>query len=292
MKMPCGLLAGVSALLLACLLQGCASAPTQADWNVQPLLRIDDSPGQTAASYYALGRYHQQRGEMSLADAAFARSLALDPRQLDARNAQALLMSEQDRPDDARSAFEQLVKDFPDQAQPHNNLGYLLYLRGDYTAALTQFTLARSLDPDNRRVRANLALLHAATGGLEIEQPAYPAAPALVADIALINGNGRPGMGQTVKELLARRGLLAGRVLNQRHFTQDRTVIEYLADHAMQAGLVRDALAGHAVLVERSTLPGDIGIRLVLGRDLPPSTGRAGKEDLAFSDRAPAGVVP
>jgi hypothetical protein len=73
----------------AALLAGCTAprppsalkpAPPPPQLKMEAVLRIHHSPQQSAASWYQLARYHQQRGERDLARAAYAESLALDAR--------------------------------------------------------------------------------------------------------------------------------------------------------------------------------------------------------------------
>lgn len=148
------LLPGVAALLL-----GCGAAPVQPPWRVAPLLRVDHAGGDEAAALYRVGRYHQQRGELPAAAEAFARSIALQPDQLDARNAQAVLLAGQGRQAEAIALLEQVVAAYPREAQPMNNLGYLYYLQGRQQKARTALAQALRLDPQHAQARANLARL-------------------------------------------------------------------------------------------------------------------------------------
>jgi len=152
------------ALLAACLLQACGGAATRPEpTTMTPLpLRLDDSAGLTAEHYYQLGRYLQQRGQDGEAAGAYQRSIALDPRQLDARNALAVLLAAQGRYDDAVALLRLVIADYPAQAQPRNNLGYIDHLRGDDHAAADALREALRLDPGHAQARANLALVDAA----------------------------------------------------------------------------------------------------------------------------------
>ena len=114
MSMPVRLF---SLLLLLCLLQGCASAPAVPKWNMQAVQRISHSAGQNAVTYFELGKFYQARGQLVLAAEAFAASIALDPQQLAARNALAVLDARQGRLEQAATALLVLVRDFPEAAQ-------------------------------------------------------------------------------------------------------------------------------------------------------------------------------
>jgi hypothetical protein len=93
--------------------------------------------------------------------------------------------------------------------------------------------------------------------------------PGLPGDAALqiVNGNGVRGMGERVRSLLARQGIPATRVVNQRGHYQRTTLIEYLPGRQAQAAAILTALHGHAQLRPARALPRGLALRLVLGRD-------------------------
>lgn len=142
----------VSALLL----QACASPPPKGVMAIQPFLRIEHSANREANTYAQLGRYHQQRGSADLAITAYLHAIALDGRHLDSRNALAAIYARQGRLDEAQLMLQQLVTEFPAVSHPHNNLGYVYYLLGDYAHAIATLQRASLLDPDNERIRNNL----------------------------------------------------------------------------------------------------------------------------------------
>lgn len=126
---------------------------------MQPVLRIDDRSIQNAAaSYYQLGKYHQKLGRDDLAGVAYASAIALDGRQLDARNALAALDLLQGRPEQAKTALQQIIADDPAVAHSYNNLGYVYYFQGDYAMAISTLRHSLALDPQNEHARNNLAL--------------------------------------------------------------------------------------------------------------------------------------
>jgi tetratricopeptide (TPR) repeat protein len=149
----------------AALLLGCATPPPPpAPLAMQPLLRLQHGGTQSAANWYNLGKYHQGRGELNLALGAYAQSLALDGRQLDARMAVAAIDARQGRLAAARDALQSLVADYPAQAQLSNNLGYVYYLMGDQQAAIAMLRRALGLDAASVKAQDNLRLAEAAAG--------------------------------------------------------------------------------------------------------------------------------
>jgi hypothetical protein len=149
----------------AAMLLGCATPspqPQQAALGMQPVLRLQSGGEQRATYWYQLGKYHQARGELNLAMGAYAQSLALDGRQLDARMAVATIDARQGRLAAARDALQTLVADYPAQAQLSNNLGYVYYLMGDQQSAIAMLRRALVLDAASVKAQDNLRLAEAA----------------------------------------------------------------------------------------------------------------------------------
>jgi tetratricopeptide (TPR) repeat protein len=196
-RFPTPILISCSAVLLL----GCA-APQQTPLDMQPVLRLQHGGDQAAANWYRLGKYHQERGELSLAMGAYAQSLALDSRQLDARMAVAAIDARQGRLAAARDALQALVADYPAQAQLSNNLGYVYYLMGDQQSAIAMLRRALALDAasvraqDNLRLAEAAALTGAASAGLAAGG-AVPASPAAgpAANPAIRQGTADPDAG-------------------------------------------------------------------------------------------------
>lgn len=260
-------------MLAFLLLSGCTASHAPPQWQVQGVQRISHSAGQNAVTYFELGKFYQERGQLVLAAEAFAASIALDPQQLAARNALAVLDARQGRLEQAATALLVLVRDFPEAAQPLNNLGYVYYLQGELAQASSMLEQAMACDGGTALARNNLQLVQAAQLALVPAAPAAPAvavAPEALAEIEIINGNGIRGMAAQMRLRVQARGMAVSRLRNQPGFRQERSQILYAPGHARQADALRQALAqrGEAVqLVAVASQGRGAGIRLILGRD-------------------------
>ena len=260
-------------MLAFLLLSGCTASHAPPQWQVQGVQRTSHSAGQNAVTYFELGKFYQARGQLVLAAEAFAASIALDPQQLAARNALAVLDARQGRLEQAATALLVLVRDFPEAAQPLNNLGYVYYLQGDLAQASSMLEQAMARDGGTALARNNLQLVQAAQLALVPAAPAAPAvavAPEALAEIEIINGNGIRGMAAQMRLRVQARGMAVSRLRNQPGFRQERSQILYAPGHARQADALRQALAqrGEAVqLVAVASQGRGAGIRLILGRD-------------------------
>lgn len=266
-------------MLAFLLLSGCTASHAPPQWQVQGVQRISHSAGQNAITYFELGKFYQARGQLVLAADAFAASIALDPQQLAARNALAVLDARQGRLEQAATALLVLVRDFPEAAQPLNNLGYVYYLQGDLAQASSMLEQAMACDGGTALARNNLQLVQAAQLALVPAAPVAPAvsvapavavAPEALAEIEIINGNGIRGMAAQMRLRVQARGMAVSRLRNQPGFRQERSQILYAPGHARQAGALRLALAqrGEAMqLVAVASQGRGAGIRLILGRD-------------------------
>jgi hypothetical protein len=123
---------------------------------------VRNSVDQSAATYYQLGKFHRERGNREQARAAYVQSIGLDRRQIEARNALAVLNSEDGKLDDAKALLTQLVRDYPRVAYLHNNLAYVHLLRGELDAAIPSLEHALVLEPGNARALNNLRLVQTA----------------------------------------------------------------------------------------------------------------------------------
>jgi tetratricopeptide (TPR) repeat protein len=144
------------------LLQACSAPPPARPLAMQPVVR-GDMPGNQAASWNRLARFHHERGQLALALGAYAQSLALDANQMEARNAVAVIEAQRGDLESARKALVALVNDYPGESQPHTNLGYVQYLMGDNAGASQTLRRAMALGAGPKAFQ-NLQLAEAALG--------------------------------------------------------------------------------------------------------------------------------
>ncbi|KQV46034.1 MULTISPECIES: LytR C-terminal domain-containing protein [unclassified Duganella] len=165
------------------LLSACSAPPQSRPLALQPVVR-GDMPGNQAASWNRLARFHHERGQLALALGAYAQSLALDANQLEARNAVAVIEAQRGDLESARTALLKVVNDYPGEAQPHTNLGYVQYLMGDNAGAAQTLRRAMALGAGAKAFQ-NLQLAEAAMGKApDPGAPQLSAAPAAAPTVA------------------------------------------------------------------------------------------------------------
>lgn len=153
-------------LMFACagLLPACGHLPgpaSQGSHIAPPQARADDSAATRAAAFCKLGKRMQELGDARAALAAYREALLLTPAAPDARNGAAVLHAQLGQLETARTMLQALAQEAP-TARTYNNLGYVLYLQGDYAQAADVLRQSLQLDNGQQPARANLALSIAA----------------------------------------------------------------------------------------------------------------------------------
>jgi tetratricopeptide (TPR) repeat protein len=144
-----------------------------AKFESAPLMRVEDSrttsaenptdEGGTAKDYLARGRTLLDEGRLNEAVRELSRAVSLDSRLSEAHNLLAVAYDRKGLHDRARESFERALDHEPD-AQTLNNLGYSLYLNGNYRAAVARLKRAAKLAPADERIWNNLALAQCRLG--------------------------------------------------------------------------------------------------------------------------------
>ncbi len=145
-----------------------------AKFESAPLMRVEDSrtatggksaddAGGTAKDYLARGRARLDEGQLNEAIRELARAVSLDARLAEAHNLLAVAYDRKGLHERARESFERAL-DRETDAQTLNNLGYSLYLNGNYRAAVERLKRAAKLAPTDERIWNNLALAQCRLG--------------------------------------------------------------------------------------------------------------------------------
>ncbi|MCC7599710.1 tetratricopeptide repeat protein [Janthinobacterium sp. FW305-129] len=153
-------------LMLACagLLPACGHLPgpaSQANHAAPPQARTEDSAAARSAAFCKLGKRMQELGDPRAAQAAYREALLLEPGSSDARNGAAVLHAQLGQLETARAMLQALAQEAP-TARAYNNLGYVLYLQGEYAQAAAVLRQSLQLDNGQQPARANLELAIAA----------------------------------------------------------------------------------------------------------------------------------
>ena len=147
-----------------------------AKFESAPLMRVDDSVtpleksaggdtggGGTAKEHLARGRVMFDQGRLNEAVKELSRAVSLDSRLSEAHNLLAVAYDRKGLHERARDSFERALDHEPD-AQTLNNLGYSLYVSGNYRAAVSRLKRAAKLAPADERIWNNLALAQCRLG--------------------------------------------------------------------------------------------------------------------------------
>ena len=90
--------------------------------------------------------------------------------------------------------------------------------------------------------------------------------------LEVANGNGIAGMASKVGQFLHSQGYRAARLTNQKPFQVRMTQIQYRNGYQTEAQTLQASLPEMAELVEQNNMRADIGIRLLLGKDVATRT--------------------
>lgn len=167
--------------LAAALLSGCAmpqapTLPAAAPVQENPLER-------EAARLYDIGKAHLAAGRLGLAANSLQAARAANPASLEILNALAAAYDRLGRFDLADRYYGEALAIDGRDLQTLNNFGYSQLMRGNLKRAALLFAMAKSLDPTDPIVAANLALAEAkvaATGSaadVAHDAPGGPAPP-------------------------------------------------------------------------------------------------------------------
>lgn len=130
----------------------------------------------------------QANGQTAAALQRTERALAAKPKDAQLRFMQGVLLAESHRDAEAIAQFEQLTQQYPELAEPYNNLAALYAAGGDYERAKASLEQALRANPGLATAQENLGDVHAMLASrayaraLQMD-PNNPALPAKLATI-------------------------------------------------------------------------------------------------------------
>lgn len=133
-----------------------AALPARAG-TVQPLMVVRNSGGVDSEGMYRIGRVFQGQLRYDDAVVAYRKALALDPANVEARNALAVVYATQGLALDSEREFQAAIAQSPALSHLHSNLGYHYLQLGRTDEAIAALREAVRLDPANSRALNNLA---------------------------------------------------------------------------------------------------------------------------------------
>ncbi len=136
--------------------------PTQALKLVQDALaRVPNS----AALYLLLGETEMRSQDSAKAEAAYQKSLDLDPKNTNAALYLASLQNARGSEDQAIATYQKAIASSPNDARIYVGLGVVYEKKGDWQQAEDQYKRALGIQPDYALAANNLAYLYLEHGG-------------------------------------------------------------------------------------------------------------------------------
>jgi Flp pilus assembly protein TadD len=126
--------------------------------------KAEEAPPGSAEDYLERGRAELEGGDLNAAIENLSRAASLDPRLSQAHSLLALAYDRKGLHDRARDSYEHAIDVNEHDPQTLNNLGYSLYLNGNYRAAVDKLKKAAKLAPADTRILNNLALAQCRLG--------------------------------------------------------------------------------------------------------------------------------
>ena len=120
--------------------------------------------GGSARDYLERGRAMLEDGRLNEAIAELSRASSLDPKLSQAHSLLAVAYDRKGLRDRAEESYRRAIDVNDRDPQALNNLGYSLYLNGNYRAAVDKLKKAAKLAPNDSRILNNLALAQVRLG--------------------------------------------------------------------------------------------------------------------------------
>ena len=129
--------------------------------NTRPTVPEGDG---TARGCLERGRALLQEGNLNDAIAELSRAVSLDPRLSQAHSLLAVAYDQKGLHERAQDSYKHAIDANENDPQALNNLGYSLYLSGNYRSAVDRLKRAARLAPTDARILNNLALAQVRLG--------------------------------------------------------------------------------------------------------------------------------
>ena len=113
---------------------------------------------------YRIGEAYYQSNDISKAVSWYNRAADIEPYTLDFQSKYGLGLLAQKNTDAAKRVFNYILSENRNYTLAHSNLGYIYMQEGATTMAFDHLMKANNLDPDNKQVLINLAVLSHNTG--------------------------------------------------------------------------------------------------------------------------------
>lgn len=126
--------------------------------KIEPVMTVRDSRGVDSEGMYRIGRYFQGQMRYDDAVAAYRKALALDARNVEARNALGVVYSIQGMSAEAEGEFKAAIAIAPGLSHLQGNLGYHYLQSGRYAEARSALHEAIRLNPANALAWKHVAI--------------------------------------------------------------------------------------------------------------------------------------
>ena len=141
--------------------------------------RIEDARTVRPVTVAGSAREHLEAGRQLLINGAYSEAVtelstavSLDPKLTEAHNLLGIAFDKKGFSDRAKDSFERAVK-LEEDAETLNNLGFALYQRGNYRAAVDRLKRAAKLAPADERILNNLGLAYCRLGKIDEAYKAF-----------------------------------------------------------------------------------------------------------------------
>jgi Tfp pilus assembly protein PilF len=141
--------------------------------------RVEDARSFKPATSASTAREHLEAGRELLINGAYneaisqlSTAVSLDPKLTEAHNLLGVAYDKKGFGERAKDSFERAVK-LEEDAETLNNLGFALYQRGNYRAAVDRLKRAAKLAPADERILNNLGLAYCRLGKIDEAYKAF-----------------------------------------------------------------------------------------------------------------------